>query len=119
MPGRPDQKKGTVTEPSLASHSSGQHRGPRHPLQAQFFVSPEEQGEPEGEGQEPRRETNYRDAIAPRHPPEDREARAKRADDESDDSGDAGLPNADAQEKSVERQAEGNREAHVPPGEGP
>src|SRR2546428_2134027 len=54
-----------------------------------------------------------------RGPPEEGEARTDRADDERDDSGGAGLPNADAQEKPVERQAEGNREAHVDSAEGP
>src|SRR3989442_14991740 len=85
-----------------------------------FFLDPEQRPRRRGgEEEHPRLQPDSRDAIALRRPPGDGEPGTDRADDERDDSGGAGLPNADAQEKPVERQAEGNREAHVDSPEGP
>src|SRR5437867_839280 len=103
----------TVTRVCSFGQSSGQACGTGQSPKAQFVVTPEEQSEPEGKGQESRRHGNRASAIDPCLKPDDREDRADGTRDQGDESGETGLTHADSHEEPIEAQAGCDCEADI------
>jgi len=70
--------------PTLVAGISGrQTRGPVRTPEPQFIVAPEEEGEPEGEGQESGRHRDGAKSVHPGRPPDDGENGTDGARDEA------------------------------------
>ncbi len=90
------------------------HRGrPVLRPESQLFGTPEEQGHPQGEGHESRREPDEGDPVVLCRSPEDRQAGAQRAGSEGDEAGEASLSNSDPEQNPVQREPKRDGCAHV------
>src|SRR2546426_10740243 len=96
-----------------AGYSSGQARRPVRTPEPQFLVAPEEEGQPEGERQEPDGHRDRAKTIQSCRAPNDREDGTDGARDERDDSSEAGLTHPFSQQEPVEAQTDRDREADV------